>query len=385
MLLILQSLVPGVYKLNEFLLPHYFKTFVEAAKKLSGYDEDKNTYNNPSNALKIGHSILQCCDILESQSIIEGKSEEELQTLRNFKKIFQMEWKYAISSNAIQDMSKKKFNKSIKLPNADDIQLLHNYLLDEMIKGKNLIEKGLYTQVTYKMVCQCLLSQIILLNRRRSGEVERIKVNDYLNRDQNKMQNEIIKSLTKVEARLSKNFVRFVIRGKKGRGVPVLLTPVLKETLDVLLNRRSSFGILESNPYIFAIPYTVEGTYRGTDCLRKSADACGASDPEQLRSTKLRKHIATMSQLLNLSNSDREQLANFMGHDLAIHNEYYRLPDETLQISRVSKILLAMESGKLHELKGKSLEEFDQYMMPVNLSDSELDEAELDEETVTGI
>lgn len=103
-----------------------------------------------------------------------------------------MEWKYAISSNAIQDMNKKKFNKSIKLPNAVDIQLLHNYLLNEMIKGKNLIEKGVCTKDTYKTVGQCLLSQIILLNRRRSGEVERIKVNDYINRDSNKMQNEIM-------------------------------------------------------------------------------------------------------------------------------------------------------------------------------------------------
>ncbi|KAF0703116.1 Uncharacterized protein FWK35_00031610, partial [Aphis craccivora] len=204
-----------------------------------------NTYINPSNALKIGHSILQCCDIFESQSIIEGKSDEKLQKLRNFTIVFQKEWKYAISSNAIQDMNKKKINKSVKLPNADDIKLLN-----EMIKGKNLIEKGV------------------------SGEVERIKVNDYLNRNQNKMQNEIMKPLT-----------------------------------------------------------DVEGAYCGTDCLRKSADACGASDPEQLTSTKLRKHIATMSQLLNLTNSDREQLANFMGHDLAINNEYYRLPDEALQIS----------------------------------------------------
>lgn len=60
MLLILQSLslVPNIYKLNEFLVPQYFEIFVEAAKKLSVYDEDKNTYLNPSNALKIGHSIL---------------------------------------------------------------------------------------------------------------------------------------------------------------------------------------------------------------------------------------------------------------------------------------------------------------------------------------
>lgn len=73
----------------------------------------------------------------------------------------------------------------------------------------------MYTKDTYKTVCQCLLSQIILLNRRRSGEVERIKLNDYLNRDQNKMQSEIMKSLTEVEARLSKNFVRFVVRVKE--------------------------------------------------------------------------------------------------------------------------------------------------------------------------
>jgi len=136
-----------------------------------------------------------------------------------------MEWKYAMSLYAIQDMNKKKFNKTIKLPNADDIQLLHNYLSNKIIKGKNLIEKGLYTKDTYKTICQCLLSQIILLNRRRFGEVERIKVTDYLDRDKNKMQNEILQSLTEVEARLSKNFVRFVIRGKKGRGVPVFLTP----------------------------------------------------------------------------------------------------------------------------------------------------------------
>ncbi|XP_060858982.1 uncharacterized protein LOC132936302 [Metopolophium dirhodum] len=78
-----------------------------------------------------------------------------------------------------------------------------------------------------------------------------------------------------------------------------------------------------------------------------------------------------MSQLLNLTSNDKEQLANFMGHDLAIHNDYYKLPDETLQISRISKILLAMESGNVHELRGKTLEEFDEYMMPNDTEDED--------------
>lgn len=80
-----------------------------------------------------------------------------------------------------------------------------------------------------------------------------------------------------------------------------------------------------------------------------------------------------MSQLLNLTTNDREQLANFMGHDLSIHNEYYRLPDNTLQVSRVSKIFLAMESGKLNELRGKSLEEFDNFFIPSNFGEKSSD------------
>lgn len=68
-----------------------------------------------------------------------------------------------------------------------------------------------------------------------------------------------------------------------------------------------------------------------------------------------------------------------MGHDLAIHNEYYRLPDNTLQLSRVSKILLAAESGKINELKGKTLDEFDDIIIPNNYNESSSDEKEDDE------
>lgn len=66
-----------------------------------------------------------------------------------------------------------------------------------------------------------------------------------------------------------------------------------------------------------------------------------------------------------------------MGHDLAIHNDYYKLPDETLQISRISKILLATESRKLHQLRGKTLEEFDEYNLMPNdtLGEDEKDDS----------
>ncbi|KAL5246121.1 hypothetical protein ACI65C_013529 [Semiaphis heraclei] len=96
-----------------------------------------------------------------------------------------------------------------------------------------------------------------------------------------------------------------------------------------------SFNIFESNPYMFAVPYTIEGTYKRTDCLRDTATKSGAISPELLRSTKLRKHVATMTQLLSV------------------------------------------DSGRFDELKGKSIEELDNFMPPIN-SDTDTD-AELDQ------
>lgn len=96
--------------------------------------------------------------------------------------------------------------------------------------------------------------------------------------------------MTVVEEKLTKSLVRFVIRGKKGRTVPVILTPFIKKIFNLVISMRKSFNVLEVNQYMFARPYTAEGHNRGTDCLRQVASKCGASHPELHRSTKLCKH-----------------------------------------------------------------------------------------------
>lgn len=285
---ILRGLEPDVKNLKDFLVPKHFKTVVQAAKELSGYDEEHNTYYvHPTNALKIGHSILQCADILQSQFLITGVPEEKFQNLKYFTKVFNKEWRYSISSNTGSDLSKKKFNKSVSLPDTKDKTLLNNFLLNQLEEVKSLIENNEINQGTYKILCQNLLTQIILLNRRRSGEVQRIKVMDYLNRSKNKLQEEIQKSLSEVEIKLSESFERFEIRGKRGRAVLVLLTGIMKQSIDLLLKIRNSASVFKQNEYLFPIPNTAVGCYRGSDCLRKAANECGSSAPELLTSTKL--------------------------------------------------------------------------------------------------
>ncbi|KAI4789669.1 hypothetical protein KUCAC02_035106, partial [Chaenocephalus aceratus] len=44
-------------------------------------------------------------------------------------------------------------------------------------------------------------------------------------------------------------------------------------------------------------------------------------------------------------------------HDIRVHRQYYRLPEATTQLAKISKLLLAMEKGSLKDLQGKTLEE----------------------------
>ena len=79
---------------------------------------------------------------------------------------------------------------------------------------------------------------------------------------------------------------------------------------------------------------------------------------ETLTSTQLRKHLATLSQIMNLKENELDQLADFMGHDFRVPHEYYLLTENTLQIAKISKLVLAMELGP-EVYKGKSLDEID--------------------------
>ena len=56
-----------------------------------------------------------------------------------------------------------------------------------------------------------------------------------------------------------------------------------------------------------------------TVCITVYSAEC----PEHLRTTKLRKHITTMSELLNLNENEIDILADYLGQDIRVHREFY--------------------------------------------------------------
>ncbi|XP_057672222.1 uncharacterized protein LOC130903878 [Diorhabda carinulata] len=127
-----------------------------------------------------------------------------------------------------------------------------------------------------------------------------------------------------------------------------------------------------NNPYLFAMANS-NSHLIGYKVLAKHAKLCGAQNPSSITSTRLRKHLATLSQLFNLSDGEIEQLATFMGHTSGVHRNSYRLPDDVYQTAKISKLLMVMEKGGADQYKGKSIDEINIDMEKNLLSDRDSD------------
>ncbi|KAL2076437.1 hypothetical protein ACEWY4_027965 [Coilia grayii] len=160
---------------------------------------------------------------------------------------------------------------------------------------------------------------------------------------------------------------------------PLLLKPSMISSLELVVENREMCGVPRENPFLFARSGALTA-YRGGKCIHKYAAECGAQHPEALTSTRLRKLIATMFQILNLEGNEADQLADFLGHDICVHRQYYRLPQGTLQLAKMSKLLMAMEKGTICRFKGKSLDDIEVHPEEQcdDQSDGDDDDDELD-------
>ena len=149
------------------------------------------------------------------------------------------------------------------------------------------------------------------------------------------------------------------VRGKRGRQVPVMLNIDEVHGVQALINHRSTVGVAPGNLFVFAAPTRGSNkSLRGHDCMKKVLDSVlDLKAPERIHSTELRKFCATVSQIADLSENDLRWLADHLGHDISVHREYYRLKESTVELSKVSRILLAIDEGNASKFMGKKLSE----------------------------
>ncbi|XP_073720778.1 uncharacterized protein [Misgurnus anguillicaudatus] len=350
-MLVAKDMDKTVNYLEDLCVPSKYQLVVSVAKCLTQFSPGKNEFGKPSTAVKIGFCLKGAVEVLIGQTLMNEDDLAEKKA-KKFLELLEKNWRNSVSVTAHQTIQEKRWNKDDDIPLTKNVIALRDHL--RMVEDE--ARKELTEQMdlhAYKTLNESVLAQVIIFNKRREGEASRLTLDVYMKASTSAINEDIYKTLSPLEKQLSKLLTRIEIRGKRGKKVPVFLTKRMKASIDLLVQKRVEAGVPAENPYLFARP-GVMTNIRGCDCLRKYAKKSKAENPELLRSTKLRKQVATLCQLLDLSEQELEQVARFMGHDIRVHRDFYRQTDKTFQIAKISKLLFAMEQGT-QTLRGKNL------------------------------
>ena len=344
LLLAAKTLNPIVADYASLYNPKMCDGVVQAARVLGRYDEQVGEFGAPSVGMNLGTYIKQIGEILMIEYVKSEEPEKE-QTVERFLKVFKLDYALEVNKAALETQRKQQRQKKVILPSTNDIRTLTDYLDCEMEHSFNKLSESYSFEEWYKL-SQLTMTAIIAFNRRRTGEIQNILVEDYLNPEKidEKTDPELYASLSVKSKAIANKYVRISIRGKKGRPVPVLLYPQLVKNLDLFLKHRTEAKVPSGNIYLFGLPcYNKKRTkvIDACEAMRKFSSLCGAVMPETLRGTELRKHIATKCVTLNLKDNEVTDLANFMGHSEKIHKEIYRQPIKSREIIGISRLLEA--------------------------------------------
>ncbi|KAL4713382.1 hypothetical protein ACJJTC_016850 [Scirpophaga incertulas] len=342
---------PEIIQLQNLIDPKHYECFIESVKIMSGFNEETGHVEVVSIPARIRPEMLGCIDILFTNTIMDQYKSTALKDhiknkLTEFKLLLEANWQWEVSSNAEKTRKRNLMTKAQVMPLEKDIE-------EVMIKIHELEEKYYddlkkdVTNVNYENLCEVTIAHIILLDRKRSGDVSEAELQYYLNRKTDNIPPQVLEILDKKQKQAISDLDIFQIPGKRGRSVPVLLTKVMRRNIDALIACRSILKI--SSDYLFARTLT-DKPFDGGRCLNRIKSMCNLKKPEMLTSTGLRHHIATISQLHGKTDDKYTQhLATFLGHDMQVHASNYRLPIQAIQKGVVGSRLLEIENHSINK------------------------------------
>lgn len=230
-LIAIKSLNNVIRNFSDVYQPCHHDNAIEAVKMVAGY-ETKIHYDLPAVASHLGTLLKHVGEILRSQYVKEERAHDQRR----------------VESFLLLQVQNNRRRKVI-LPSLSDITKLHDFFKSECdILFKSLEQK--FNEVSWRKLAEVCLISLQIFNRLRAGEIERVYLEDFVAHqgiDQVADKDTFAELSNQVQA-LAKKYVRFMIRGKLGKGVPVLVPFYILDALRLIQARREEAGIPETNP-----------------------------------------------------------------------------------------------------------------------------------------
>ncbi|XP_069120721.1 uncharacterized protein [Argopecten irradians] len=341
----------------DFLKPQHFENVVLCALKCSFPNaDDLEELGAPSNAIKLKYDIERMVNCKWAY-IVKNKGSEgdlEAQDCQSFLNLMKVEWREKVTVLARAVLSRRKYDQVKELPSPHDIQIITKYLTHSL-KATPL------TPEMFRRIVILAETRLLLYNKRRTGELEVIKLQSYASRSKglNDFDESLAGELTAVEKKLLETQDLMRVRGKRGRPVPVLIPDDARHSLMCLADRsiRKEAGVADTNPYLF--PNTANSYARAYDSLKSVCSELHLQAPHQITSVSMRKYTATLTQMLNLDKNQLDWMYQHLGHTKAVHKEHYRQMSGLVERTQISKMFLIQDLNLTSKFKGKKLDEVD--------------------------
>ncbi|KAK4886596.1 hypothetical protein RN001_002867 [Aquatica leii] len=181
LLIELKKIEPAIKCLFDALKPKYFDIIVAATKIVAKYNAEKDKYISPTYAMHMGTYLKQCAEIaiifaLKRKEIAEKVTSAEAEAdLKTLIKVIESQWQYEVSSQAASDLNTNKWNKVTIVPLASDLKLLKSYLISKATSAVKALNNKVDVS-NYTVLLETIFCRVILLNRRRPGELQRLKL-----------------------------------------------------------------------------------------------------------------------------------------------------------------------------------------------------------------
>ena len=312
--------------------------------------------------VKLGGFIKEIMVIMKQQAILCVDTEKK-EEIDNFLYLVNTKWNL-ISGPNIRTLKEQK-PIVVEMPITSDIKKVLHFLTCDIEKYVIELSKN-PTLDAWLNLCKNVLAYLIVFNRRREGEVSRLKLKTYTEKpNYDEMETDTLaQTLSSIEKYLCENYSYMTTVGKRNRRVPIVYPHYIEVALDSLVQHRQICGIKTENQFLFA--NTAMTNMRGGDVLRYIVEKCGLTcalqKPHLLKSTQLRKHVATIAQILVLNEEELGHISNHMGHSQTVHKAFYRQQESVIEKTHITKLLQLVNTGSIAKYKGKTLND-------VNLQD----------------
>ncbi|KAK0076290.1 hypothetical protein PV326_010903 [Microctonus aethiopoides] len=337
-----QDNVKYIHDFLSLIDPQMYKYIMDAIKNITGADSDNRSRRAPSTALSYGIYIKKIARCYRRQCLENGEY-DNLETIKFFLQLHEDKYPIVINKLAHEIQTVNKRHKKVVLPLTSDIKIFWSYVRKQYNDALTNLNTQ-YSYSDYDDLNKSTLLLVLIFNHKRPGELERVTIDDYERATKFSESNkEEYEKLSEENKKFVNEHMRFELGGKKDRNVPVIISQEMKTGIDTLLKYRNHAGICPDNPMIFALPgYEIAGRYkhlRTCVLMREFSEKSNVSNPKTLRTTTLRKHVATTVASLEIAESRIYDISNFMGHAEAIHRQHYRQAVISRDLCEVSQIL----------------------------------------------